>query len=344
MYDIRKKSVFDWTIFLTVLMLWTIGIFLVYSATHIQETGPLVGIYKSQIIWVAMALLIIFAIISIPTRVNYTFSYYLYGISLVLLLFVDITGEVAKGASRWISIGGFKIQPSEFGKIGLLLALAHYLANHTISLTRISSFVVPMLLILVPFGLVIKQPDLGTALVFCAIALPMFFWAGMPLIEIFFLVSPGISAVLSAIPLILAYSKAETAGVAGAIPWGVFFITLCVILYILRPQIFILAGVIIANLFTATITTVLWSMLKDYQKLRIISFLDPRQDAAGSGYQVIQSMVAIGSGHISEKGILGEPRRASPICQNNILTSSFQCWGSSSGCSAASLCSCSFLS
>jgi rod shape determining protein RodA len=122
MYELKKNSAFDWTIFLTALMLWSIGILLVFSATHIQESGPLVGIYKSQIIWVAMALLIIFAIMSIPTRFNYAFSYYLYGISLLLLLVVDITGEVAKGASRWISIFGLKIQPSEFGKIGLLLA------------------------------------------------------------------------------------------------------------------------------------------------------------------------------------------------------------------------------
>jgi rod shape determining protein RodA len=163
---------------------------------------------------------------------------------------------------------------------------------------------VPSLLILIPFGLVIKQPDLGTALVFGAISLPMFFWAGMPLLEIFYLLSPGLSAGLSAIPLILAYSKAQTAGVASAIPWGLFFIALCVVLYMARPQIYILAGVIIANLFTATITTVLWSLLKDYQKLRIISFLDPRHDAAGAGYQVIQSMVAIGSGQIFGKGYL----------------------------------------
>jgi rod shape determining protein RodA len=304
MYELKKNSVFDWTIFLTALLLWGIGILLVFSATHIHQSGPLFEIYKSQIIWVGMAVFIIMALMSIPMRFYYSFAYYFYAIALVMLVVVDFSGEVAKGASRWISLFGFKIQPSEFAKIGLLMALAHYLANNTISLNRITSFLMPTLLVLVPFGLVIKQPDLGTALVFSAIALPMFFWAGMPLIEIFYLISPAISAVLAAIPLILAYSKAESAGIAGAVPWGLFFIALCVVLYLVRPQRFIMVGVVIANLFTATITTMFWSFLKDYQKMRIISFLDPQQDASGAGYQVIQSMVAIGSGHIFGKGYL----------------------------------------
>jgi rod shape determining protein RodA len=306
MYELKKGNSFDLSVFISALLLWILGILVVFSATHIHQTGPLVGIYKSQILWVCMALLIIAIIMSVPTRLYYSFSYYFYAGSLLMLLAVDLTGgEIAKGAGRWISIGGFKIQPSEFAKIGLMLALARYLANNTISLQRFSTFIVPAILIIVPFGLVLKQPDLGTAMVFCATALPMFFWAGMPLLELFYLISPGLSAMLSAIPLILAFSKAEVAGIGSAIPWGLFFITLCAVLYFARPPIIIAAILVFANLFTATITTVLWnSLLRDYQKMRIISFIDPQQDATGAGYQVIQSMVAIGSGHIFGKGYL----------------------------------------
>ncbi len=305
MLDFDRKRRFDFSLFFAALLLWIIGVCLIYSATHVHETGPLAGVTKSQIVWVAMGVLIILAIVSVPTRFYYSLSYVFYALSLVLLVLVAFTGIGAKGAERWIAIGRIKIQPSEFAKIGLLFALAHYLSKHTVSLTRIASFIVPGLLILVPFALVLKQPDLGTALVFCAMALPMFYWAGMSLLEMFYLISPGISVGLSAIPLILAYGKTETLGVVGAIPWGVFFIALCAVLYLTRPPLLVIISVVVANILSATMTTVLWnSFLKDYQKGRIISFIDPQMDPFGAGYQVIQSKVAIGSGHIFGKGYL----------------------------------------
>jgi rod shape determining protein RodA len=304
MEELHKKGRLDFPFFISGLTLWVIGIFLVYSATYIHETGPLAGIYKQQIIWVAMATLIIIVIVSIPGRIFYGFTYIFYGISLLLLLAAVTFGVSAKGAERWILIGGFKIQPSEFAKIGLLLAMARYLSEKEVSLEKISSFIVPGLLILVPFGLVLKQPDLGTALVFCAMTLPMFFWAGLTYLEVFYILSPGISLGLSAIPLIAAYSSGTQVGVLGTIPWGIFFLLFCALLYFVRPSMLIMIGTVVANLFTATITTVMWSLLKDYQKMRIISFVNPQMDPFGAGYQVIQSKVAIGSGHIFGKGFL----------------------------------------
>jgi rod shape determining protein RodA len=145
------------------------------------------------------------AITSIPGRYFHAFAYIFYGLSLVLLLMAIFMGVSAKGAERWIMIAGFKLQPSEFAKIGLLLALARYLSEKTVSLERISSFIMPGILILIPFVLVLKQPDLGTAMVFSAMALPMFYWGGLALIEVFYIISPIISLSLSAIPLILSY-------------------------------------------------------------------------------------------------------------------------------------------
>jgi len=212
---------------------------------------------------------------------------------------------VSKGASRWIAIAGFRVQPSEFAKIGLLLALARYLADRTVSLQRIVSLVVPCLLVLVPFGLVLKQPDLGTAMVFATMALPILYWAGLTLVDIFYVVSPVVSLVLSAIPLVHSFVQHGTAGFAYALPWGIFFIALCVTLYLYRSSGLMWTMVVGANLFTATITTVLWSsFLRDYQKARIITFINPQSDPTGAGYQVIQSTVAIGSGHLVGKGWL----------------------------------------
>ncbi|MDR2578340.1 MAG: rod shape-determining protein RodA [Chitinispirillales bacterium] len=304
MNDLRRKRRLDFSLLLAALALWVIGVFLVYSATYFHETGVLAGIYRQQVVWVIMALLIIFFVVSIPARVIFKSSYLLYGLSLAFLLFAIAAGVMTKGAERWVAIGGFRIQPSEFAKIGLLLALARYLSEKTVSLSRLSSFIVPGILILIPFALVLKQPDLGTALVFCAMALPMFYWSKLTLLEVFYIVSPLASMLLSAIPLLVSYTTGDNWGVFDTVPWGIFFLMVLGILYITRSPIFIWVGVIIGNIFTATIVTVLWSVIKDYQKMRITSFMNPQADPFGAGYQVIQSKVAIGSGNVFGKGYL----------------------------------------
>ncbi len=305
MHELQKKGKFDLSLFGTAVILWVVGIFLVYSATCLHTSGPLVGIFKQQIIWVVMALLIILAIVSIPGRIIFSGTYLFYGISLIMLVLAIITGVEAKGAERWIMVGGFKIQPSEFAKVGLLLALARYLSEKTVSLYNISTFFVPGILILLPFTLVMKQPDLGTALVFTAMSLPMFYWGGLTLLEMFYIISPGISLALSFLPLLLTYNSGTDWGFLEAVPWGFFFLVIIAVLYLTRPPLFIWIGVIFANLLASTITTVVWnSVLKDYQKMRIISFINPQADPFGAGYQVIQSTVAIGSGNIFGKGYL----------------------------------------
>ena len=300
-----KGGHFDFSLFFAIIVIWVIGVFLVYSATYVHTSGVLSGIFKTQILWVVMGILVILAVVSIPARIFYSLSYTLYILSLLLLIYALFGGIVLKGAGRWISLGGIRVQPSEFAKVGLLFALAYHLSRKSISLTKLSSFIMPGILILIPFLLVLKQPDLGTAIVFCVMSFPMFFWAGMSLMEIFFVISPGISIVLAAIPLIITYGTTQPLGIAHAIPWGIFFVAICLSLYFIRSPALILVGVIIANLVAATITTVLWnSFLKDYQKGRIISFINPQADPYGAGYQVIQSEVAIGSGHIFGKGYL----------------------------------------
>ena len=304
MIEQNRFGKFDFPLFWAAVALWAIGILLVYSATYSIESGRLAGIYKQQIIWVAMAIVIIVAIVCVPSRFFFGFAYVLFGLSLAFLLVATVAGMSAKGAERWIVIAGFKFQPSEFAKIGLLLALARYLSENTLSLERISSFIVPSILIAVPFVLVLKQPDLGTAMVFIAMVIPMFYWGGLRPVEVFYLISPAVSLVLAAIPLIISFASGKDWGFAGTIPWGMFFIFLAAVLYFNRPHLFVVIGTVLANFFTATIINVVWHALKSYQKLRFISFLDPQRDAFGTGYQVIQSKVAIGSGFLFGKGFL----------------------------------------
>jgi rod shape determining protein RodA len=305
MLEIQKKSEFDFLLLFLCIVLWITGLFLVFSATHIHESGPLVNSTRNQIVWVSMGLIIILIITSMPTRVFFSLSYVVYGLSLLLLLYGFFSGVISKGAERWIVIGGLRLQPAEFAKIGLLLALSRYLSAKTLSLGKITSFIIPVLFIIVPFGLIIKQPDLGSALVLGMISVPMLYWAGLSFLEFLFLASPLLSLLLSAIPLLLAYTSHATLGIGGAIPWGIFFLILCIILYMSRPPMFIIVSVIAINLTTAGITTMVWNgSLQDYQKKRIISFINPQADPAGAGYQVIQSKVAIGSGHLTGKGYL----------------------------------------
>jgi rod shape determining protein RodA len=305
MIEIQKKSEFDFLLLFLCIILWIVGLFLVYSATHIHESGPLVNSTRNQIIWVAMGLITILIITSLPTRLFFSLSYVVYGLSILLLLYGFFSGVISKGAERWIVIGGLRLQPAEFAKIGLLLALSRYLSTKTLSLGKITSFIVPVALIIVPFALIIKQPDLGSALILCAISVPMLYWAGLSFLEFLFIASPLMSLLLSAVPLLMAYTSHATLGIGGAIPWGIFFLALCIILYVSRPPMFIIVSVIAINLTTAGITTVVWNgYLQDYQKKRIISFINPQADPSGAGYQVIQSKVAIGSGHLAGKGYL----------------------------------------
>jgi len=305
MLEIRKKNDFDVILILLAIALWTIGVFLVFSATHIYDSGPLIHSTRNQIIWISLGALVILTITSIPTRFYFSFAYVFYGASLMLLLYGLFTGVISKGAERWVSIAGLRIQPSEFAKIGLLLALSRYLSTKTISLDKLSSFIVPGFLIILPFGLIIKQPDLGTALILCMMSVPMLYWAGLSILELFLLLSPGLSLALSAIPLILTFTFKTTSGIWEAIPWGIFFVILCTVLYFSRPRLPLLVGIVVINLFTAGITTFAWNgVLQDYQKKRILSFINPQMDPTGAGYQVIQSKVAIGSGAIMGKGYL----------------------------------------
>lgn len=305
MKTLYLRGTFDLALFIPIMILWVIGNFLVYSATKMHSSGLLYHIYYDQMIWTALGVMIIMGTLSIPTRIYYRMAPLIYVFTLILLVAVLLGGESSKGAQRWFSLGPVRLQPSEFAKIGLLLMLAKYFAKNSISLYKPKTLLVPLLIIVVPFILILKQPNLSTALVFMAMSLPMFYWAGMTLLELFFLISPLLSVVLSAVPLILTFGTGVAPGILGTIPWGIFFIILVVVLSMTRPPLPLIVIVLVLNLTTALGTNVLWEkFLHDYQKMRVISFVDPQSDPRGAGYQVIQSMIALGSGQSFGKGYL----------------------------------------
>jgi len=213
----------------------------------------------------------------------------IYGLTVISLVAVRFVGTSALGAQRWINIAGFHVQPSEFAKLAAILLLAGILARFPVE--RPVDLLRPTALIGLPWLLVFIQPDLGTSLVFGAIWLVMLFWAGMPGAWITLLLSPLITAIL-----------------AGVMPWALlaWLPLMAWLAWTSLPWKQHGVGLVLAieGVF-ALITPYLWMHgLKDYQRDRLVVFLDPSKDPLGAGYHLIQSQIGIGSGGILGTGLL----------------------------------------
>lgn len=283
-----RSEDFDWTLAITALVLSLIGIFLIYSAKHYATNVGDREIYLKQVVWLFLGVCACAVVLFIPLRFYEVFSYVLYSIAVGLLLIILVVGSYKMGAARWFSWGGFNIQPSEFAKLATIFALSRYLAYSKRSIYSFKWIGKVMGMVLLPALMVLKQPDLGTSLVFFAILISLLFWAGVPIFYLFLIVSPFIS-------LICAFHW---------LAWALFFLVLVFILYRVRLSFLLSVGFLLCNLAFGMITPLVWNRLHDYQKDRIIVFLDPGKDPQGAGYQIIQSKVAIGSGGLLGKGYL----------------------------------------
>lgn len=262
----------------------TIGITMIYSATFDWDLGTAGATYQKQIVWALLGIIAMIITMIIPLKLFYAFAYIIYGLAMVGLVLVLEFGD-----RRWFNLGPIHIQPSELAKIAVVLAVARYLSARNIDFGRVRTFAAPMGIVLFPALLVFKQPDLGTALVFGAVLFPMLYWSGMRPVNIFFIVSPGLS-------LISAFH-----------PWslGLLYLVMAVVVFYTRPRLATLAILAAINLTVSVGAPYIWvNKLHGYQKNRILTFLNPDLDRLGSGYQVIQSKVAIGSGGLRGKGFL----------------------------------------
>ena len=212
-----------------------------------------------------------------------------YAITNISLILVMVIGTTALGAERWITIGSFNIQPSEFAKVGIILSLAAMMHDHPIQnpldALKVGWVVLP------PWILIFLQPNLGTSLVFAAITIGMLYWAGASLGWLLLMFSPVVSAILFSL-----YIPA----------WIVWVILMGVAAWVSLPW-FRVASTMIAivvNLVSGQAGVLLWNILHDYQKKRLLLFIDPNQDPLGAGYHVIQSRIAIGAGKLLGQGWL----------------------------------------
>lgn len=285
---------FDWIVFGTALTLVVAGIFMVYSATQVPSSPARHLLWRQQIVWACLGMAIASVVAAVPFRVFEEYGHFLYGAGVLLLVMVPIIGIEEYGAKRWLNLGGFNFQPSEPAKILTVIMVARYLSNRRIELTRPLHFAGAAALVLVPFALILKQPDLGTSLSLPAAFSVMIYWAGMPVLIMLLFITPVLSLLTSLslwiwIPYMLA--------LGGAL-WG------------LKVRRLVLVGALLVNLVVGLATPHIWNSLEPYQRERIMTFIDPNRDRSGSGYQIIQSRIAVGSGGVLGKGYLQGTQKA----------------------------------
>ncbi len=277
----------DWQLIILVILLTLIGFGLIYSAkAGIDEVNP-ANDFQKQIIWFVLGVSLAITMIFIPTKILFGFAYIIYGLSLLTLMLV-IFQDYGQGSERWFRIGSIGIQPSEFAKIAVVVGLARYLSQVKIQNINLKYFAIIFLMVALPVYLIKEQPDLGTSLVFLSLIIPLLYWAGIRPFVLFVILSPFLSIVTSFHFLFV-------------LVWMMLVIA---VLYLSQKRLSVVIGLFLVNIAVGVITPELWDHLKPYQQQRIKILFDPQQDSRGTGYQVIQSMHAIGSGGLNGKGFL----------------------------------------
>ncbi len=283
-----------------VLALSLFGVAMIYSAGVLNVPSPVTqGAWMRQLLWLSLGLAAFTAASRIPLRWFEWAAIPAYVLSVTLLAATLVVGTgrgTAQGVKSWISIAGFTFQPSEVAKLATILALARLLASWEEPPANLRELLAPSALVALPLGLVILQPDLGTALAFVGILFAMLYWAGTPVAFLILLASPGLGMILSFDTLL----------------WSISMVLLGTFLYAWRYRLYLVesVAVVLAYLAAGTVARPLWESLAEYQRNRLMVFLDPSVDPRGAGWHLIQSKVAVGSGGLTGKGFtLGTQKR-----------------------------------
>jgi rod shape determining protein RodA len=239
---LEKLRLLNWPVVCTVALVALIGYGMLYSAAG-GSHEPWAWRHSLRS---AIGLVLMVTIALIDLRFWFRWAYLIYAAALFGLIAVEVSGHTSMGAQRWINLGLFQLQPSEVMKIALVLALARYFhGGYLEDVAHPAHLVLPVMMVLTPAALVLKQPDLGTAVMLIVAGGALLFLAG--------------------------------------VRWWKFAL---------------LIGAVLALL------PILWQQLHDYQRQRVMTFLDPERDPLGAGYHIIQSKIALGSGGLWGKGFL----------------------------------------
>lgn len=292
-----RRGVLDIRTLIAVGLLLCYGVVVLYSAGQTDVATSASGVWQKQLIWIVVAFIAGSVAYRVSPRVLEWAAPPLYVFGLLLLVVVLLVGTgagTAAGTKSWLAIGGVRIgQPVELAKLATILMLARWLAARREAPETLREMIPACVIAGVPFLLVLKQPDLGSAIVFAGILFAMLFWAGTATWLLFLLASPVFS-------LLLAFKEWT---------WGVWFVVLLYLLYRWRPYLWEGIAVLTVNVMMGFIAIPIWRSLAPYQQNRLLTFLNPTLDPQGANYQAIQSKVAIGSGGWFGTGWLEGPQK-----------------------------------
>ena len=287
----------DRNLVLASLGLMMFGLATLYSAGQTDVPTRAAGVWHRQFVWLGVGIIACGVIYNISLRVLEWLAPALYGFSILLLGLVLVVGTgagTAESSHSWLSIGGHQIgQPSELAKVATVLMLARFLSSRKEAPRSLKDLIGPALIVGVPFLMVLKQPDLGSALVFVGIFFAMLFWSGVRPRLLFLMATPGIS-------LLLAFNT---------LTWSAWIIVFVLILIAWRPYVWDWTMFLAANVAMGAIAMPLWTRLAPYQQNRLLTFLNPEVDPRAAGYHAIQSRVAIGSGGWFGTGYTDGPQK-----------------------------------
>ncbi|MCA0448104.1 MAG: rod shape-determining protein RodA [Bacteroidetes bacterium] len=284
---LTKRFPIDWVIVVPVLILISFGTLAIYTSTINSDVSE--NFYR-QVMWVVISIALAISLFFINLKTFQILAILLYGVSIVLLIAVLVVGKEVYGSKSWLFIGPIGIQPSELTKYTAILMVASYLSIQKSGRSAMIQLIIAMAFLLFPVGLILLQPDTGTALVFIGMSVPLLFWLGLDDLFTFMLVSPVLSAVFAFFNFYL---------FIGFVILGIFFI-------FYRKSLLLQAFYYITTNIAAGFGTVFFiqQVLLPHQRKRLEILMDPFIDPKGAGYNVIQSEVAIGSGGLFGKGFM----------------------------------------
>ncbi len=307
---------FDFILFFPVIALVTIGVFFIYSSSVNSDGVSVSNEYIRQIIFASTGFILMMVCAAFDYRRFSRTIPIVFVAFLVVLIYTFLFGRVVNGARSWLGIGSFGIQPSELGKIVYILFLAWYLdrSHKTPTLKR---FLISLIIMLVPLGLILIQPDMGTASVYLPIFLAMVFAAGLPIKYILMIVATGvISLFLTILPILndeifhntIALSQVLVENrlrLIVIVALGSITLIGIVGLFLYKHRYYYWISCVFGVLTASFIASIFGGMiLQDYQIKRLIVFLNPDIDPLGAGWNIIQSKIAIGSGGFLGQGFL----------------------------------------
>lgn len=317
MFDRRLLSNFDWSLLLLTLLIVLMGVISIFSASKGYSGQS--QFWLKQLYWLGLGLITGFLILLVDSRTIAQWSYLFHLAVLVSLIVLFYMGSRNTGVGRWFQVGPVAFQPSEFAKLSTILAVAYYLREgRRVGELGLKELFIPALFVALPFFLIVNQPDLGTALLLPAIFVPMIMMAGLKTrLWMYMLLVFIFSIGLLTLSFSLGYHQVDKTLLANLKRQGVSQQVMIEMEKFKGKRYYIPGGLrealsaspvlfkdeaLLRRTEEESFQPLISYLLRPYQRRRLITFINPERDPLGSGYHVIQSRVAIGSGGFTGKG------------------------------------------